>query len=146
MNKDLIAIFEYLEREKGIKREIVIKAIEDSLRVAAKKSLSAGENVDVQINSKTGDIEVFVTKNIVAKIAVVRLKKLEDPDAPKREPDPPPDPNVAPASAPLPCCNKTNTIIVSAEKIWITQIIVFIISILFPIIPISHFSLCVAIS
>ena len=30
MNKDLIAIFEYLEREKGIKREIVIAAIEDS--------------------------------------------------------------------------------------------------------------------
>ncbi len=29
MNKDLIAIFEYLEREKGIKREVVIAAIED---------------------------------------------------------------------------------------------------------------------
>ena len=27
MNKDLIAIFEYLEREKGIKREIVIEAV-----------------------------------------------------------------------------------------------------------------------
>lgn len=65
MNKDLIAIFEYLEREKGIKREIVIKAIEDSLRAAAKKSIAGGENVDVQINPKTGDIEVFVRKTIV---------------------------------------------------------------------------------
>lgn len=65
MNKDLIAIFEYLEREKGIKRDLVIKAIEDSLRAAAKKGIAGGENVDVQIDPKTGDIEVFVRKNIV---------------------------------------------------------------------------------
>jgi len=65
MNKDLIAIFEYLEREKGIKREIVIKAIEESLRAAAKKSIKGGENANVQINSKTGDIEVFLRKKIV---------------------------------------------------------------------------------
>ena len=41
MNKDLIAIFEYLEREKGIKREIVIAAIEESLVAAARKSVRA---------------------------------------------------------------------------------------------------------
>ena len=65
MNKDLLAIFEYLEREKGIKRELVISAIEDSLRIAAKKSVSSGENVDVTIDAKTGDIDVYVTKKIV---------------------------------------------------------------------------------
>ncbi|MFA6119226.1 MAG: transcription termination factor NusA [Parachlamydiales bacterium] len=69
MNKDLIAIFEYLEREKGIKRELVIKAIEDSLRAAAKKSIKGGENVDVEIDPKSGDIEVFVRKNVVKVVA-----------------------------------------------------------------------------
>ncbi len=39
MNKDLVAIFEYLEREKGIKREIVIDAIEESLKAVAYKSI-----------------------------------------------------------------------------------------------------------
>ena len=39
MNKDLVAIFEYLEREKGIKRDIIIGAIEESLRAAARKSI-----------------------------------------------------------------------------------------------------------
>lgn len=68
MNKELIAIFEYLEREKGIKRDIVIKAIEDSIRSAAKKSIAGGENVDVQIDAKTGDIEVFVRKKIVENV------------------------------------------------------------------------------
>ena len=65
MNKDLLAIFEYLEREKGIKRELVIKAIEDSLQTAARKSIQGKEEVSVHIDSKTGDIEVVTQKEIV---------------------------------------------------------------------------------
>ncbi len=69
MNKDLIAIFEYLEREKGIKREIVINAITDSLRAAARKSVKGlGEKVNVEIHPKTGEIEVFTQKKIVEKV------------------------------------------------------------------------------
>src|SRR5690348_6601184 len=69
MNKDLIAIFEYLEREKGIKREIVINAISDSLRAAARKSVKGlGEKVNVEIHPKTGEIEVFTQKKIVEKV------------------------------------------------------------------------------
>ena len=69
MNKDLIAIFEYLEREKGIKREIVINAIADSLRAAARKSVKGlGEKVSVEIHPKTGEIEVVTQKKIVEKV------------------------------------------------------------------------------
>lgn len=68
MNKDLVAIFEYLEREKGIKREIVIVAIEDSLRAAARKSIEGTANITVTINPKTGDIDVFCEKQIVEKV------------------------------------------------------------------------------
>jgi len=45
MNKDLVAIFDYLEREKGIKREIIIDAIRESLEMAARKSAHGGENI-----------------------------------------------------------------------------------------------------
>lgn len=70
MNKDLLAIFEYLEREKGIKREVIIEAIADSLRVAARKSVKGlGEKVTVEIHPKTGEIEVFTQKKIVDKVA-----------------------------------------------------------------------------
>ena len=68
MNKDLVAIFEYLEREKGIKRETVIVALEDSLRIAAKKSIHDVGNVTVQINPKTGDIEALAEREIVEKV------------------------------------------------------------------------------
>lgn len=65
MNKDLLAIFEYMEREKGIKRDVVIAAIEESLRAAARKSAQGVANVSVHINAKTGDIEVLSEREIV---------------------------------------------------------------------------------
>lgn len=85
MNKDLIAVFEYLEREKGIKREIVINAIIESLRTAARKSVKGlGEKVSIEIHPKTGEIEVFTQKKIVEKvlfpqeeISIEEAKKLE---------------------------------------------------------------------
>lgn len=79
MNKDLIAIFEYLEREKGIKREIVISAIEESLRAAARKSITGASNVTVNIHPKTGNIEVFCEKEIVDEVEVAAQEiSLED--------------------------------------------------------------------
>lgn len=70
MNKDLIAIFEYLEREKGITRDIVIDAIEESLRAAARKNISGAANVTVKIHPKTGKIEVYCEKEIVDEVEV----------------------------------------------------------------------------
>ncbi len=65
MNKDLVAIFDYLEREKGIKRETIISAIEDSLIAAARKSVKGSGTISVNIDSKNGEIEVLAEKEIV---------------------------------------------------------------------------------
>jgi len=70
MNKDLVAIFEYLEREKGIKRELVVNAIEESLQIAARKSIQGLTNISVSVNSKTGEIEVFSEKEIVEDVEI----------------------------------------------------------------------------
>ncbi len=74
MNKDLVAIFEYMEREKGIKREVLISAIESALKAAARKGLRDDANVSVQIHPKTGDIEVYCEKEIVEKVTVPTLE------------------------------------------------------------------------
>jgi N utilization substance protein A len=87
MNKDLIAIFEYLEREKGIKREIVINAIAESLRAAARKSIKGlGEKVSVEIHPKTGEIEVYTQKKIVEKV-VNPQEEISIEDAKAMEPE-----------------------------------------------------------
>ena len=70
MNKDLVAIFEYLEREKGIKRDVIIGAVEESLRAAARKSIKGLINVSVNVNPKSGDIEVIAQKEVVDKVTI----------------------------------------------------------------------------
>jgi transcription termination/antitermination protein NusA len=86
MNKDLIAIFEYLEREKGIKRDIVISAIEESLRAAARKSITGASNVTVKIHPKTGNIDVFCEKEIVDEVEVA-AQEISLSDAREIDPD-----------------------------------------------------------
>ncbi len=70
MNKDLVAIFEYLEREKGIKRDVIISAIEESLRAAARKSIKGHINVSTHVNPKTGTIDVIAQKEVVDKVTI----------------------------------------------------------------------------
>lgn len=70
MNKDLVAIFEYLEREKGIKREIITGAIEEALRAAARKSVTGLVNLSIKINPKTGVIDVITQKEVVGKVSM----------------------------------------------------------------------------
>jgi N utilization substance protein A len=70
MNKDLVAIFEYLEKEKGIKRDVIIAAIEESLKAAARKSVQGLLNVNVQIHPKTGVIDVIAQKEVVDKVTI----------------------------------------------------------------------------
>lgn len=68
MNKDLVAIFEYMEREKGIKRDVMISAIETALKAAAMKNYEEEANISCTINPKSGDIELFCEKRIVPKV------------------------------------------------------------------------------
>lgn len=86
MNKDLIAVFEYLEREKGISRDIIIEAIEESLRAAARKSIGGAANVTVKIHPKTGNIDVFSEKEIVDEVEVPAQEILLE-DARELDPD-----------------------------------------------------------
>lgn len=86
MNKDLIAVFEYLEREKGIKREIVISAIEESLRAAARKSIAGASNITVTIHPKTGNIDVYCEKEIVDEVEVP-AQEISIEDARKIDPE-----------------------------------------------------------
>jgi hypothetical protein len=55
-----------------------------------------------------------LTKKITAQMAVVRDRKLAEPEAPNRLPEDP-DPNAAPISAPLPCWINTKPMIANAE-------------------------------
>ena len=65
MNRELISVIDELGRQKGIDKSRVIGAIEAALQMAAKKRFVQAENIQVEIDSKTGEISVVSKKIIV---------------------------------------------------------------------------------
>lgn len=68
MNREFIKAVEELEKEKQISKELLIDAIESALVSAYKKNYGTSQNVRVNINKETGDIDVFMRKDIVETI------------------------------------------------------------------------------
>ena len=69
MNAEFIAMIEYLEKEKGIKRDVLIEAVQSALLSAAKKSVEAGRNLEVVMDPKTGAIQARAQLVVVEKVA-----------------------------------------------------------------------------
>ncbi len=65
MNRELIAVIDEIGRQKGIDKGRVIGAIEAALQTAAKKRFGQAENIQVEIDPKTGQISVVSKKTIV---------------------------------------------------------------------------------
>ena len=57
-----------LEKEKGIKKDELLEAIETALLAAYKKNYGEKENAEVTINKETGDVKVFSRKEIVEEV------------------------------------------------------------------------------
>ncbi|MFZ0483693.1 MAG: transcription termination factor NusA [Desulfobacterales bacterium] len=61
---DIKRVVEQVSRDKGINREILIKALEEALVSAAKKKFGSSVDIEVQYNESTGEIEVFQFKDV----------------------------------------------------------------------------------
>ncbi|MBL7092011.1 MAG: transcription termination/antitermination protein NusA [Candidatus Omnitrophica bacterium] len=82
MNEELLSVLEHIEREKGIKKEILIQAVEQALLSAARKDLGpkAGD-IQVKLNPETGAIQVIsdgkeVTSGKFGRIAAQTAKQV----------------------------------------------------------------------
>jgi len=65
MNPEFIAMLDYLERERGIKREILLEAVSNALLSASKKSVGASRDLHIDINRKTGEIRALANLLVV---------------------------------------------------------------------------------
>lgn len=60
MNQNLLQVLDSIERDKGIKKEILIQAIESALISAGRKNLGKMvTDIKVEFNQETGDFKVF---------------------------------------------------------------------------------------
>ncbi len=69
---DIKRVVEQVSRDKGIDRQILIHALEEAMRSAARKKYGAKVDVEAHFNDETGEIEVFQFKEVV--------NEIEDPD------------------------------------------------------------------
>jgi len=75
MSQELLAIIEQIEREKGIKKEILLEAVESALLSAARKvvDLKPEEELRVEIDPATGKIKAFKNKEEITTIDFGRI-------------------------------------------------------------------------
>lgn len=65
MNSELVAILNYMEKERGIDREILVEAVESALQTAARKSARPGEELRISIDRTSYDIRAFLSYEVV---------------------------------------------------------------------------------
>lgn len=68
MSSKLFEAIDFLEKEKGISKEILIEALEAALISAYKKNFQSSTNVRVDIDEKLGAMRVFSRKDVVEEV------------------------------------------------------------------------------
>ena len=61
---DIKRVVDQVSRDKGIDREVLIKALEEALKSAARKKFGPKMDIEVQYSDETGEIEVFQFKEV----------------------------------------------------------------------------------
>ena len=75
MSKELVAIIEQIEREKGIKKEVLIQAVESAMLSAVKRDLDVkpNETLRVTLDPETGEIKAFKNDVEMTSVAFGRI-------------------------------------------------------------------------
>ena len=87
MNNELLAVFEYWEREKGIRRDVLVAAVQSMLTTAARKAIGPARDLTCSVDAKTGEVrawaKLIVSEKVISKhdqISLAEGRRLK-PDA-----------------------------------------------------------------
>jgi N utilization substance protein A len=68
MSHEFLAVLEYMEKEKGISRGVMIKAIEQALISAARRNFGLTRDIRVQLDAKSGRLQAYASMKAVEKV------------------------------------------------------------------------------
>ncbi len=68
MSQEFVAILDYMEKEKGIKKEDLIAAVESALLAAARKSVGPARDLRVELDPRNGKIRALANLLVVEKV------------------------------------------------------------------------------
>ncbi|PKM76357.1 MAG: transcription termination/antitermination protein NusA [Firmicutes bacterium HGW-Firmicutes-15] len=68
MSNELMQALKELEKERGIPQEALIEAIKSALNTAYKKNFGTTQNVSVELNKMTGEVQVYAQKRVAQQV------------------------------------------------------------------------------
>ncbi|MDR1817760.1 MAG: transcription termination factor NusA [Puniceicoccales bacterium] len=68
-NTEILAVLEYMEKEKGISRANMALTIKRSIEAAAQKSINAGQRIEVTIDPKNGHLSVVALLTVTDSVS-----------------------------------------------------------------------------
>ena len=68
MNAEFIEALNALEKERGIKKSVLLSAFEAALIVAYKRNYNSTANVRAEVDGDTGDYHIYASKTVVEKV------------------------------------------------------------------------------
>ncbi|RLF58961.1 MAG: transcription termination/antitermination protein NusA, partial [Thermoplasmata archaeon] len=74
MITDLKRMIETVSREKGVEKDVLVQALEEAVKAAARKTFGAERDLEVSFNDELGEIEVFEFKEVVSEVADEHLQ------------------------------------------------------------------------
>jgi N utilization substance protein A len=72
--KELIEALNQLEKEKDISKDIILEALENSLLAACKNNFGRSDNIRVNIDRVTGQVNVYAMKEVVEEVTEPALQ------------------------------------------------------------------------
>lgn len=87
INKELKTVIDYMEREKGIERNVLLETIKSSLQSAARKSVSGIANPIIEINPDSFEVEVHAKFTVIEDEKVAGTHEINISKAQETNPD-----------------------------------------------------------
>ena len=69
MSNEILAVLEYMEKEKSIPRADMIAAIVNAIKTAAQKGVNAGQELKIEIDPKSGKLKAWALLKVVDSVS-----------------------------------------------------------------------------
>lgn len=74
MSKEMLEAFSTLEKQRGIKQDVIVDALKAALVAAYKRNYNQASNVEVEFDAKKGNFKVIAIKTVVEEVQDPRLQ------------------------------------------------------------------------
>ncbi len=74
MSSEILSVLEYMEKEKGISRADMIATITTALKTAAQKGVNSGQELKIEINPKSAQLQAWVQLKVVDSVSNPRTE------------------------------------------------------------------------